>query len=130
MTAHYSADRQLQEFFKDAYVKLSLEQRKALAADLTWLVDKEGFHPAAAAKELSKRITPTPLAAYADALLHGAKRDRHPSRATGILCPMHGAQGLDATEYHRQLSDPDSTWSCPIYGCTERVVWDDDRYER
>lgn len=44
-----------------------------------------------------------------------------------VLCDDHGQQFLTEQQYSRQLSRPDSFWSCPR--CGEYAYWDDDEYD-
>ncbi len=56
-------------------------------------------------------------------------QDRFPDTDKGIICPVHGKQGLTNSQYKAQMSRPDSFWHCPIVPCDEVVQWDDDRHE-
>lgn len=45
-----------------------------------------------------------------------------------IICSKDGQVFLSNDEYARQMSRPDSFWTCPK--CGERASFDDDNYER
>jgi hypothetical protein len=44
-----------------------------------------------------------------------------------VICTAHGRQFMTSDEYGRQLSRPDSRWTCPK--CGEIGQFDDDNYE-
>ncbi len=41
-----------------------------------------------------------------------------------VICCFHGQVFMTGKEYSRQLSLPDSRWTCPI--CDRVCTWDDD----
>jgi hypothetical protein len=45
-----------------------------------------------------------------------------------VHCATHGIVYLTFVEYDAQVSDPDSSWVCPV--CGEDAVWDDANYKR
>lgn len=53
--------------------------------------------------------------------------DMNPDSIYGIICRMHGKQGLTRDDYMNQMYHPDSRWICPQ--CGDIASWDDDRYE-
>lgn len=59
--------------------------------------------------------------------------DKEPDSPYGIICSIHGKQGLTKENYELQMSLPDNLWMCPIQDCEANflgwVRWDDDRYE-
>lgn len=53
--------------------------------------------------------------------------DANSDSVFGVICREHGKQGLTKDQYVKQLSRPDSLWTCPI--CSDNADWDDERYE-
>ena len=55
-----------------------------------------------------------------------------------VHCPKHGKVYLTQGEYGRQLSKPDSGWTCPVMSadpeefglCGRYSDWDDNQYEK
>ncbi len=54
-------------------------------------------------------------------------QDNFPETNLGVICPVHGQQGLQTKEYNSQMMDADNLWTCPMCGMISQ--WDDDRYE-
>lgn len=55
--------------------------------------------------------------------------DFNPDAPYGVICPVHGKQGLDVSEYELGISLPDMPWICPVENCGRASQWDDVRFE-
>lgn len=66
--------------------------------------------------------------------------DENPDSKYGIICPIHGKQGITQVQYDIELSLADSFWHCPIDFCPANDVFvftllghpqfDEDRLEK
>jgi hypothetical protein len=54
-------------------------------------------------------------------------KDYIPEATHGIICPVHGKQGLALNEVDKQKTA--GRWACPLRGCNTAVIFDQQRYD-